>query len=205
MVTRISLEKMREKILDTATELFFEKGIQAVGVDEIVAQAGIAKMTLYKYFFSKDQLILAVLQRKEEEWWQWFEKAMNRRGKLPIKRILAIFDLLAETSKQEKYQGEPLLNARIRVADKMYPIYLVTDSLRWRLREYILQLAREAELSSATAVTDQLMLLISGANILSLVEDPQHPERAARLAKKMATALINASQKLKSTDELSDD
>ncbi|MBK7992025.1 MAG: TetR/AcrR family transcriptional regulator [Blastocatellia bacterium] len=124
MVTRLTQQnQIQEKILDTAAQLFYEKGLQAVGVDEIVLQAGIAKMTLYKYFLSKDQLILAVVERSEEKWWNWFTTKLYQRSKLPKKQLLIIFDLLFSSFQETNYRGEPFINAQIRVLDTMYPIF----------------------------------------------------------------------------------
>jgi AcrR family transcriptional regulator len=185
---------MRERILDAANELFNERGVQAVGVDEIVAQAGIAKMTLYKYFLSKDQLILAVLQRNEDNWWAWFEASIKQRGRSPLKQLLSIFDLLAESFADKNYCGAPFINAWILVAETKYPIHLITESFRARLHEYVIELARKAAISNPAMVARQLVILMMGANIYSVIDNGQQPEQAARLAKKMASELLKKGQ-----------
>src|SRR6185295_8231158 len=83
----------RERILETAYELFSRHGTRAVGVDRIIAECGIAKMTLYRNFASKDELILAFLQRRDELWTRaWLQAEAQRRGVTPAQRLLAIFD-----------------------------------------------------------------------------------------------------------------
>src|SRR3954468_18483850 len=83
----------RERILDTAYELFSRHGTRAVGVDRIIAECGIAEMTLYRNFPSKDALILAFLERRDELWTRaWLQAEAQRRGAPPAERLLAIFD-----------------------------------------------------------------------------------------------------------------
>lgn len=191
MATRqIQQNQTQEKILETATQLFYEKGVQSVGVDEIVLQAGIAKMTLYKYFASKDQLVMAVVERSEELWWQWFSTELRNRGKIAKKQLLAIFDILFDSFENSSYKGEPFLNARIRVLDNMYPICLTSVNFRSQLKELILDLVKQAQIPNPKEVSEQLMLLIIGVNILSTLDSPQALKSSLRSAKKLATTLI---------------
>src|SRR5579859_5684002 len=84
----------REKILETACRLFYENGLHATGINTIVAQSGVNKMTLYKYFPSKQDLILDVLQRRDEEWRRWFQQTVEACADQPADRLLAMFDAL---------------------------------------------------------------------------------------------------------------
>ena len=97
-MTRSSLETRpaRERILETALELFYQRGVRNVGVDEIAARAGVTKVTLYAHFKSKDNLILEFLKLRDERWMQWFKSAVERRARDPRGRLLAIFDALEE-------------------------------------------------------------------------------------------------------------
>ncbi|MFY9223733.1 MAG: TetR/AcrR family transcriptional regulator [Blastocatellia bacterium] len=193
MVTRLTQQnQIQEKILDTAMQLFYEKGLQAVGVDEIVLQAGIAKMTLYKYFLSKDQLILAVVERSEEKWWNWFTTELYQRSKLPKKQLLIIFDLLFSSFQETNYRGEPFINARIRVLDTMYPIFLVSEKFINQLKEFILDKVKQANIASPNQVTEQFILLIVGANILSSI-DKEISKTATKNAKKIASLILKSS------------
>jgi AcrR family transcriptional regulator len=195
MKSRSSQSNLQEKIVDVAADLFYERGIHAVGVDEIVAQAGIAKMTLYKYFLSKDQLVMAVLKRNEERWWSWFEPEVKRRGKTPSRRLLAIFDALGEWFEKDSFRGSPFINARIQVADSMYPIHLVTEEFKQRLRDYMVDLAQMADIANPAQLADQLLLLIVGANVSAAMETAARKKTAIRLAKKTAAMLIEESSR----------
>ena len=84
----------RDHLVDTALEMFCRDGFHATGIDKILAHAGVAKMTLYNHFRSKDELILAALRRRDEKFRNWFMRAVERLGKTPRNRLLAIFDAL---------------------------------------------------------------------------------------------------------------
>src|SRR5688572_14049702 len=87
----------RERILATAYELFSRRGVRDVGVDEVIASAGVAKATLYRHFRSKDELVLAFLGRREQRWThEWLETEARRRGATPEEQLLAIFDVFHE-------------------------------------------------------------------------------------------------------------
>ena len=83
----------REHLVDTALELFYQDGFHATGIDKILAKAGVAKMTMYKHFKSKDELILAVLRRRDELFRNWFMREVERRAQTPSERLLALFDV----------------------------------------------------------------------------------------------------------------
>src|SRR5258706_5871587 len=87
----------RERILEAAYELFSRQGIRAVGIDAIVASSGVARMTLYRHFASKDALVLAFLERREERWIKdWLQREVELRAVDPRDRLLAIFDVFDE-------------------------------------------------------------------------------------------------------------
>ena len=99
-------ESARERILGTAYELFSRYGTRAVGVDRIVAESGVAKMTLYRNFASKDELILAFLERREQRWTrQWLQAEAERRGSTPAQRLLAIFDVFERVVRARGLRG----------------------------------------------------------------------------------------------------
>ena len=101
----------REHLVETALRLFYEKGFHATGIDTILAESGVAKMTLYKYFKSKDDLILAALELRDRRWMGWFGGELKRRGKTPRQRLLAVFDILGDWFGQDEFRGCLFLNA----------------------------------------------------------------------------------------------
>src|SRR4051812_25583526 len=106
----------RERILQTAYELFSRHGTHAVGVDAIVAGSGVAKMSLYRNFGSKDELILAFLRRREELWTRdWLQHEVLRRASAPEDRLLAIFDVFGEWFRRDDYEGCAFVNVMLGI------------------------------------------------------------------------------------------
>src|ERR671911_3197622 len=106
----------RERVLDTAYELFSRRGIRAVGIDEVVARAGVAKATLYRHFPSKNDLVLAFLERREQRWTrEWVEAEARRRGSTPELRLLAIFDLFDEWFRDSDFEACSFINVLLEL------------------------------------------------------------------------------------------
>src|ERR671936_2418735 len=96
----------RDRILDSAYDLFSRRGIRAVGVDEVIKRAAVAKAKLYRHFRSKDELVLAFLQQREQLWTRdWVETEARRRGETPEEQLLAIFDLFDEWFQKDDREG----------------------------------------------------------------------------------------------------
>ena len=132
----------RERILATAYDLFCHHGIRAVGVDTIIEQSGVAKMTLYRHFRSKDELVLAVLERREELWTrQWLQAAINRRATDPGERLLAIFDVFDGWFRRRSFEGCLFINALIEIDDRKHPVHRASREQLARIRSFIEELA----------------------------------------------------------------
>src|SRR6267142_6868426 len=96
----------RERIERTAYELFSRHGIRAIGVDTLAARAGVAKMTLYKHYPSKNALALAFLRRREELWTRsWLQREVEHRARSPRARLLAVFDIFDQWFQRADYEG----------------------------------------------------------------------------------------------------
>src|SRR5262245_66155474 len=102
----------RERLLQTAGELFYEHGFQAVGIDRILAESGVAKMTLYRHFASKDELIAAYLEKADGEFWAWAEAAMSETS-TPRERLIALLDALARHAVSPAGLGCPFQGAAL--------------------------------------------------------------------------------------------
>src|ERR671923_2051869 len=101
----------RERILDAAYELFARRGIRAVGIDEVIDRAGVAKATLYRHFPSKDDLVLAFLERREERWTRGLVEAeARRRGETPEEQLLAVFDVFDDWFRGQAFDTCAFIN-----------------------------------------------------------------------------------------------
>lgn len=108
----------RERILRSAYELFSRRGVRGVGIDEVIERAGVAKATLYRHFRSKDDLVLAFLERREQLWTRdWVEAEARRRGRTPEERLLAIFDAFDEWFRRDDYEACSFINVLLELGN----------------------------------------------------------------------------------------
>lgn len=184
---------LRERLLDVASELFYRRGFHAVGVDTVIAASGVAKMTLYKYFPSKDDLIVAVLQRRQERFRAWFSGALAQRvsagAARGVERMLAVFDVLGEWFAQPTFRGCAFTNAVLELTDPQHGVHAVNRAHRKWLLDTLAALVREAGFATPEEVAAQLITLIDGAIVQAA--STQNLD-AARVAKRAAAAILRA-------------
>ncbi|MCA9904022.1 MAG: TetR/AcrR family transcriptional regulator [Anaerolineae bacterium] len=183
-----SKQTARDQILETAAALFFREGFRAVGVDTIIKQADVAKMTLYRYFPSKDDLIVAYLQDSNEKFWAWFADATAGAGD-PRAQIVAFFKALARLVTTPTCYGCPFLNAIVDFPDDSHPGHQVALEHKQAVRARFYDLAREAGAHTPDVLADQLLLLMDGAFMAVRMFGVRNP--AAHVAE-AAAALIDA-------------
>ncbi len=155
----------RERILETATELFYRDGIRAVGIDTIIARSGVAKMSLYRNFASKDELVVAFLEYRDGIYWQWWDHVMARHPDDPRRQISDLFASLARRVTSPFYRGCPFINTATEFPDVSHPARAICDANKRELRARLRALARRAGARDAESLADQLLLLIEGAYV----------------------------------------
>jgi AcrR family transcriptional regulator len=162
-LTRPADSSTRDKIFATARELFYREGFHAVGIDTIVATAGVAKTSLYRWFPSKDQLIVAVLESLHEEFWaQWELVAEAHEGKA-AEELLAQLGWIGKWITDPRSRGCPLLNAAAEFPEPSHPARAVVLRSKQLLRRRLLQLCMAMGGDHPQLLADQLTLLIDGA------------------------------------------
>jgi AcrR family transcriptional regulator len=175
----------RERIIRTAYELFTHHGLAAVGVDRIVEEAGVAKTTLYRHFRSKDDLIVAVLQRHEDLWLRgWLEPEVMRRATTPRRQLLAIFDALEDWFKQSGYEGCFFTNSVLERHDDDRVRAASVNGIE-NIYAFVLRLAEEAGLRDPAAVAHQIQLLMRGAFVASVEGHDDAVRQAPAAAKRL--------------------
>jgi AcrR family transcriptional regulator len=179
----------RQQILETASELFYQKGIQHVGINEVIAESGVAKRTLYRWFPSKDLLIEEVMKYRYAQWIRWFEIAVSERGNTPKERLLSTFDVLREWYASPNFRGCPFINAVLEIADASHKAHQVSIDLRESIRQIIMQLAAEAGIKNPDFFSRQYLLLIGGASLMATIEQSSE---GATFAQTALSVLIDA-------------
>jgi AcrR family transcriptional regulator len=182
----------RERILDAASDLFYREGFRAAGIDTIVARAGVAKMTLYHHFPSKDELVVAFLRRRDERWRCWFGAAVERRAATPRERLLAAFDALEEWFASPDFRGCAFINAAAEFPDPEHPARQAVLEHKQQVRAYLHQLSIETGLSDADALAQQLLILMEGAIVTAVIEGGA---AAAQGARRAAAVLLSVARR----------
>jgi AcrR family transcriptional regulator len=178
-----------DRILDTASKLFYQKGIRATGVDAIAADSGMTKMTLYACFGSKEELVRAYLARRDQRWRDWFKGAVERHPhRDPAQRPLAIFDALAERFADPEFRGCAFINAMAELGDRDHPGYLAAIEHKARVQDYVRGLAKESGYRDSGSLAKRFMLLIDGAMVTAYRE---RSADAARHAKQIAASVLS--------------
>lgn len=177
----------RDRILDTASALFYAHGIHAVGVDRLIAESGVAKATLYKQFPSKEHVVAAYLRRMDDNWRRHLRSAALAAGEDPREQLFGVFVALEKTARDGRL-GCAFINA---VAEYLpgSAVHAVAAEHKHTVRAWVRDLAAEAGAADPDTLAFQLTLLIDGTLAATRVE---HAGAAAEAAKRAARALIDA-------------
>jgi len=170
----------RQRILETADRLFYREGIRAVGIDRIVAEAGVAKMSLYKHFPSKDDLILAVLKYHEEGVMQFFRSALERHGKKAKKPLRAFFATLKDWFETPGFRGCPFQNAAVELADPTHPGTEFVRGHKQRFSAFLRGLIEESVGKAAAKVAPAVTILVEGAIVTAVIQGSPDAAGVAR-------------------------
>jgi AcrR family transcriptional regulator len=177
----------RERILDASYELFSHHGIHAVGIDRVIAEAGVAKATLYHHFPSKEALVIAFLERRGQRWTHgWLEAEADRRAAAPPQRALAVFDALDAWFRRPDYEGCSFINTLLEIKDRDSPVHRETVRHLGVVREILARYAEQAGVSCPEETGGQLHILLMG----SIVAASRGELDAARRARPLAAALL---------------
>ncbi|OIQ81415.1 HTH-type transcriptional regulator YjdC [mine drainage metagenome] len=183
--------QMREHILGVAAELFSSRGINATSVDTIVAEAGIAKVTLYKYFKSKEQLILEYLRQYDEKLWQKLSLRTTAQGAEPKESVLTLVNAVLEWIADPEFKGFAFVKASVEFPQLENPVHRTSVEFAQTLRNTIAGVATEAGIRNAETLALQLSMVIEGA---AITENMQRESGAVQHAKELAKILIDSAR-----------
>jgi AcrR family transcriptional regulator len=174
----------RERILSTAYELFRRNGVNAVGVDRIVAEAGVAKTTLYRHFRSKDDLALAAIERHEQVWMRgWLEPEIERRANSPTERLLAIFEVFDEWFRGEEFDGCLFINCVLETHDRGSRVRAASVTAIEHVYALVQQLAMDADVRDPEGLAHGMQILMRGAIVAAVEGNSDAVQQAGAVAR----------------------
>ncbi|MBX3380291.1 MAG: TetR/AcrR family transcriptional regulator [Phycisphaeraceae bacterium] len=184
----------REKLLDAAGELFYAHGISAVGIDRIIAKAGVAKMSLYNHFDSKDALVAAWLERKHTEWMAWLRTTVEKSR--PAVRPLALFDALDQWFHTKEFKGCAFINVAAEIKDPRSKAFQIsaahTVDLNAAIRGWIAGACTQLSPSALDLAAQEITMLAAGAILWAALHGPTN---VAARAKESAARLLEVSDR----------
>jgi AcrR family transcriptional regulator len=175
----VKLPKAKDRIRETARDLFYRLGIRAVGVEEIVTRAGVTKPSLYRSFHSKDDLAVAYLRDYDAYFWTKFNEAVEARPGDPRGQIIEFLTRLGERAQLPAYRGCGLSNAAVGYPEPDHPARKVAEANKAALRAKLRDMAAQMGARDAATLGDGLLLLIEGSYVTSQLFHGNGPALAA--------------------------
>jgi AcrR family transcriptional regulator len=189
---RAGSQDLREHILAVASNLFYQRGVRAVGVDLVIDTAGIAKTSLYRYFPTKDDLIVAFLEREDVDFWSVWDEVGKRYASDPLAELDAHMRWIGERLARPNYRGCPQINVAAEFAEPGHPARQVARNHMHAMRTRLAALAHRLNVAQADQLAAQLSVLVNGAFVSSDVLAGDDP---AAILQACARALIAAAQR----------
>ena len=179
---------VRQRLLDTAYELFSHRGIRAVGVDEVIERAGVAKATLYRHFPSKDNLVVAFLELREQRWSrELLQDGSRRLATTPEQQLLAVFEVLDGWFRSDDYEACSYINVLLEMGAQHPAGRAAIDHLA-NIRLFVRDLAEQAGLRDPEAFAYAFQILMKGAIIGAAEGDLEAAQRAGSVARLLVEA-----------------
>lgn len=184
---------VRERILDAAYDLFSRHGVRGVGIDAVIERSGVARMTLYRHFSSKETLALAFLARREQKWTrEWLEEAVERRTSDPRERLLAVFDALDEWFRRDTFEGCAFISVLLETAGTGGPLYQASAECLANVRAYLARLAAEAGIENPQDFAQDWHILVKGAIVAAGEGDRDAARRAREIGERLLQSWLPA-------------
>ncbi|HVB79786.1 MAG TPA: TetR/AcrR family transcriptional regulator [Candidatus Binataceae bacterium] len=180
---------VRERILETARASFYREGIRAVGVDTLIARSGVAKMSFYRSFRSKDDLVCAYLESSAAEYWRWWDETIRPHEHAPRKQLRALFAATADKATSADFRGCPFGNTLVEFPEEGHPARAVIVRFKAERHARLRELARAAGARDPERLADQLDIVLEGSRFCS---ESARPAACASGMVRAAETLIGA-------------
>lgn len=185
-------ESVRDRILNTARDLFYREGARAVGVDTVVAQSGVAKTSLYRWFPSKDALIASVLEQEAKDRWAGWDATAQRAESDPRAQLRAQMTGIAKFCSSSRFRGCPFMNVSVEFPDPEHPARTIARELTEELTRRFRALLDQLDVRDPAELAEQLVLLVDGSFSTAQILGKNGPQKYLVAA---ADALIEAHMK----------
>jgi len=184
----------RAQLLDAAEQLFYSEGTRNVGVEAVAKAAGAHKMSLYRQFESKDALLKAYLERRDEKFWSYFEASVAKHPDQPKRQLQQIFVDLAKRASAPDYRGCPFVNVAVEFPDRDHLARQMVADTKARLLKRLTVLTKAAGAKQASTLAKSLALLIEGAYAASQTYGTPNPVLSAlpKAADTLIAAMLKA-------------
>ena len=187
---RLPTPDAREHILDIASRLFYDHGVHAVGLQQVIDEYGCGKNLLYREFPSKDELVVAWLERCHAEWEARIDAATESMRGDPAGQLVAIVADAAETAASPGFRGCAMRNTRVEFPEPDHPAHRVAVERLTGVRTRLRALAAQARVRDADGLAERLMLILDGINTGGAWFGPRDPSAAVGFAKEVITAAV---------------
>ena len=178
----------RDELVQNALKAFYGGGFHAIGMDRLAKETGVSKTAIYKHFRTKDDLILATLRLRDEQFRNWMVRRVEALASDPKEQLLATFTALGEWFDEPAFKSCMFIKASSEYQDRDNPIHQTAAEHKKLLLKYLTQLATDAGLSKPDAVAQQLLIIKEGAIVLAHLHDPKKIAASARQAAEVIIA-----------------
>ncbi|WGY66949.1 TetR/AcrR family transcriptional regulator [Burkholderia cepacia] len=153
----------RERLVETAIELFYQHGIRAIGIDAVLERSGVSKSSLYRTFASKDELIAAFADEQNRRFWAWWDAIVDAHAGAPRRQLDALFDGIADLLSTPRFRGCPFVNLATEFPDRDHPGTVIACANKAEVRARLHTLCRALAVDDPVRLGNQLSLLMEGA------------------------------------------
>lgn len=162
----------RDELVQNALKTFYKGGFNAIGMDKVAEETGVSKTSIYKHFRTKDELILATLRLRDEQFRNWLMRRVEALEAEPRARLKAIFVALSEWFHEPGYQGCMFVKASSEFQDRNHAIHIASAEHKRMVLKFFTKLAEAAGASKPAELAEQLLLLKEGAIVMAHLDDP---------------------------------
>jgi len=171
----------RDRLIDTAAELFYDRGLPNVGINEVTERAGVARMTLYNNFDSKEALALAAFERQAEARRALMEKRLAR-ARTPSDALKAMFDISEAFATEARFRGCPFINVTVQDPRPEGPMHLLVRKHKAWIKAKFRDMAAQAGHRKPDRTAHQLLALLDGSSMEAFIQNDVEPIQASKQA-----------------------